>query len=337
MALTPAGSGNAYTAYNALGADYKATSKFIPDVWSGKLQVKYYAATCLAEITNNDYEGEIKDTGDTVIIRSVPNITVTAYTKGLSLSTQVPTSTPLTLAIDKGWYFQVAIDDVDKVQTDLQLMNSFTDDASEQIKQKVEVDVFTNAPALAVAANKGNTAGAISANVRLGVNGGTNGANNVFVAKAGAGAADGATLAAPKSVLDHIVDIGQVLDEQNVPETGRWIVIPAAMAARLKKSDLRDASITGDGTSPLRNGRVGNLDRFTVYTSNNVLKTVNGTANEHTVFAGTKDAITFASQISKVESLRSPSTFGDLVRGLNVYGYQAVKPEALVTSIVQLV
>src|SRR3954468_2270505 len=108
MALTPAGSGNAYAAYNSVGTDYKTGSKFIPDVWSGKLQVKYYNATCVSEITNNDYEGEIKDTGDTVIIRSTPTITISAYTKGLALTTQVPESTPISLTIDRGWYFQVA-------------------------------------------------------------------------------------------------------------------------------------------------------------------------------------------------------------------------------------
>lgn len=336
MALTPAGSGNAYTAYNSVGADYKSGSKFIPDVWSGKLQVKYYNATCVSEITNNDYEGEIKDTGDTVIIRSVPSITISAYTKGLALSTQVPTSTPISLTIDRGWYFQVAVDDVDKVQTDLHLMNSFTDDASEQIKQKVELDVFGSAPALAATANKGNTAGAISGNIRLGATGGTSGANNVFVSKAAAGAGDGILSTTPKSVLDHIVDMGQALDEQNVPETGRWLVMPAGMTARIKKSDLRQAYLTGDDVSPLRNGKIGMIDRFTCYTSNNLTKTP-ADGNTYTIFAGTRDAISFASQISKVESLRAQTTFGDLVRGLNVYGFQVTKPEAMVTSVVQLV
>lgn len=337
MALTPAGSGNAYSAYDALGTNYKATSKFIPDVWSGKLQVKYYVATCLSEITNNDWEGEIKDTGDTVIIRSIPNITISDYTKGLALSTQVPTSTPISLTIDKGKYFQVVVDDVDKVQSDVQLMNAFTDDAGEQMKIKVELDVFGAVPALAVAANKGNTAGAISGNIVLGAAGGTNGANNCFVSKAALTTGTGATAATAKSVIDHIVDMNLCLDEQNVPESGRFVVVPAAFAARVKKSDLKDASMTGDGTSPMRNGRIGMIDRSTVYVSNNTTRTTNGTATEHTIFAGTKDAISFASQITKMESLRAQTTFGDLVRGLNVYGYQVTKPEALVTSIVQLV
>ena len=305
-------SGNYYGA--GAGTDgYKANAKFIPDVWSGKLAVKFYLNTCLSEITNNDWEGEIKDQGDKVIIRSVPNITINDYQKGMSLSSQVPTSTPIELLIDKGKYFQVVIDDVDAVQTDIRLMSAFTDDASEQMKITIERDVFADVFAEAAAANKGATAGAISGNLNLGTTGAP-----VSISKT--------------NVIDHIVDMGLALDEQNVPESGRWIILPAAMVARLKKSDLKDASVTGDGTSPLRNGRVGNIDRFTVYSSNNL----NVSTGRFDIMAGTRDAISWAAQITKMETLRSQATFGDMVRGLNVYGYKVTKPEALVHSVVTM-
>lgn len=305
-------SGDRYGA--GAGVDgYKTASKFIPDVWSGKLGVKFYAATCLSEVTNNDWEGEIKDQGDKVIIRTTPNITINDYQKGMSLSSQVPSSTPIELNIDKGKYFQVVMDDVDAVQTDIRLMNAFTDDASEQMKIVVERDVFANAFADAATANKGATAGAISGNINLGIT-----ATPVSITKT--------------NVLDYIVDMGLVLDEQNVPESGRWVILPAAMIARLKKSDLKDASITGDGTSVLRNGRIGMLDRFTVYSSNN-LSVATGKFN---IMAGTKDAISFAAQITKMETLRAQTTFGDIVRGLNVYGYKVTKPEALVHGVVTM-
>lgn len=304
---------------------YKASAKFIPDVWSGKMQVKFYVATCLTEVTNNDWEGEIRDTGDAVIIRSIPTITIRTYQKGLNLTTEVPTSTPITLNIDKGKYFAVVLDDVDKVQADVKLMYAFSDDAGEQMKIQVESDVFANVGALAATANKGNTAGAISASVRLGVTGTT---NQVYLAKSAVGVGDGTSTAA-KSVVDHIADMGQVLDEQNVPETGRWILIPAIAANRLKKGDFKQVNLTGDDVSPLRNGKIGMIDRFTVYVSNNLPKS----GNEYTLLAGTRDAISFASQLTKVEKIRSTATFGDILRGLNVYGYQVTKPEALVTSI----
>jgi hypothetical protein len=308
---------------------YKTPAKFIPDVWSGKMQVKFYLATCLGEVTNNDWEGEIKDVGDAVIIRSIANITISNYTKGLVLTSQVPTSTPITLNIDKGKYFQVVLDDVDATQSDVKLMNSFTDDAGEQMKITIENDVFANVPAQAATANKGNTAGASSGNIRLGLTGATNPA---YISKAAVGAGDGTSTAA-KAVVDHIVDMGTVLDEQNVPEQGRWLVIPPMVANRIKKSDLKQVNFTGDDTSPIRNGKLGMIDRFTLYVSNNLPKS----GTELTIMAGTRDAISFASQLTKVETLRSTATFGDIVRGLNVYGYLVTKPEALVTSIVTIV
>lgn len=335
MTLAVAGSGNAYTAYNSIGADYKATSKFIPDVWSGKMQVKFYSATCLAEVTNNDWEGEIKDTGDAVIIRSIANVTISAYTKGLALASQIPTSTPITLNIDKGKYFQVVLDDVDRVQSDIQLMSSFTDDAGEQMKIGIEKDVFgsdgvsTGILGQAAAANRGNSAGVVSGNIRLGATGTT---NPCYVSKAAVGVGDGTSTAA-KNVVDHIADMGQVLDEQNVPETGRWMLVPPSIANRIKKSDLKQVNFTGDDVSPIRNGKLGMIDRFTLYVSNNLKKVT----TELTILAGTRDAISFASQLTKVETLRSTATFGDIVRGLNVYGYLVTKPEALVESIVTIV
>ena len=308
---------------------YKTPAKFIPDVWSGKMQVKFYLATCLSEVTNNDWEGEIKDTGDAVIIRSIANITISNYTKGLALVSQVPTSTPITLNIDQGKYFQVVLDDVDATQSDLKLMNSFTDDAGEQMKIVVEAAVFASVPAQAAAANKGNAAGASSGSIRLGATGTTNPA---YISKAAVGVGDGTSTAA-KLVVDHVVDMGTVLDEQNVPEAGRFLLIPPMVANRLKKSDLKQVNFTGDDTSPIRNGKLGMIDRFTVYVSNNLPKS----GAELTIMAGTRDAISFASQLTKVETLRSTATFGDIVRGLNVYGFLVTKPEALVTSIVVIV
>lgn len=305
---------------------YKTPAKFIPDVWSGKMQVKFYNATCLSEVTNNDWEGEIKDVGDAVIIRSIASVTISNYKKGMVLDSQVPTSTPITLNIDKGKYFQVVLDDVDKTQSDLKLMNSFTDDAGEQMKIVIETDVFAAVPSQAASANKGNSAGALSGSFRLGATGST---NPCYVAKEAQGSGDGTSTNA-KPVVDHIVDMGTVLDEQSVPEQGRFLIIPPVVANRIKKSDLKQVNFTGDSVSPIRNGKLGIIDRFTVYVSNNLPKS----GAELTIMAGTRDAISFASQLTKVETLRSTATFGDIVRGLNVFGYLVTKPEALVTSIV---
>ena len=89
---------------------------------------------------------------------------------------------------------------------------------------------------------------------------------------------------------------------------------------------LKDASMTGEGSAVIRNGRLGILDRFTLYQSNNLY--TNATHNYFCLF-GTNSAITFAAQMTKMETLRAESTFGDLVRGLNVYGFKVTLPVAL--------
>lgn len=329
MSLGVAGSGSAALIAGAYPQYSTAsTTKFIPEVWSGKLQAKFYKNTVLGEITNNDWEGEIKGQGDKVYIRSIPTITIRDYTKGMNLTNEVPESTPLELNIDKGKYFSVVLDDVDAVQADVKLMDMFTNDASEQMKITIDYDVLNGVKTGAATANKGATAGAISGNINLG--------------------ATYATRAISKSnVLDLILDMGQVLDEQDVPETGRWLVVPAWMAAIIKNSDLKQAYLTGDSQSPLRNGKLGMIDRFTLYTSNNLPYSTDlgsdsatggtGTAADvraWSVLAGTRDAISFASQMTNVETIRAQSTFGNIVRGLNVYGYKVTKPEALVNALV---
>jgi hypothetical protein len=318
-------SGNYYGAGN--GTDAYA-GKFIPEIWSGKLQVKFYQTTVLSEITNNDWEGEIKDQGDKVEIRTVPSITINNYSKGQTLTSQVPTNDLVELLIDKGKYFQVVVDDVDDIQSDLKLMDIFTNDASQQMKIAVDTDVLSALVNASAAGNKGTAAGAISGDINLGSS----------VDPDGAGAATKtARKITSSNVIDYVISMGQCLDEQNAPEDGRWLLIPAWMAAKIKTSDLKDASITGDSMTPLRNGRLGMIDRFTLYVSN-LLPSQTSIVGEgadtsvkaFSTFAGTRDAITFASQITKMETLRSTSTFGNIVRGLNVYGYKVIKPEALV-------
>ena len=271
----------------------------------------------LSAISNTDYEGEIKKFGDVVNIRTTPSITLRDYKKGDTLTIENPDSAKIQLLIDKGEYFAAIEDDVDKVQADLNLMNMWTKDASERMKVKIDSRVLTDVLGDVHASNKGITAGAISGNINLGITG----ASKAIALTTG-------------NVIDHIIAMGQVLDEANAPESDRFLVIPAFMAALLKRSDLKDASITGDSQSPMRNGRLGMIDRFTLYTSHNLKKDAADDKGTH-LLAGNKMGLTFASQMTNMETLRSTTTFGDIIRGLQVYGYKVTKGEALVTSVVK--
>lgn len=300
MAVYPVASG--YSDYGAAG--------FIPEIWSGKLLTKFYDTCIVPAITNTDYEGEIKKHGDTVIIRTTPDTTIRDYKKGQALELERPEGTHVDLLIDKGKYFSFIVDDIDAHQSDIKMMDAWSNDASEQMKIAIDTDFLSDVYTDVSDENMGATAGRKS------------------------GAFDLGTTGAPESItkaniLDYIVDLGTVLDEQNVPETGRWIVMPAWMCGLLKKSDLKDASLTGDSKSPIRNGLLGTIDRFEVYKSNLVHSVADGDDTAYYVLAGHNAAMTFASQMTNMETLRAESTFGNIVRGLNVYGYKVIKPEAL--------
>jgi len=286
------------------------SGNFIPELWSAKLIQNFYDASVLTAISNTDYEGEIKRYGDTVNIRTTPDITIHPYTKGMTLTVERPDKPKLQLLIDKGIYFNCIEDDVDKVQSDIDLLGTWSRDASEKMKLAVDADVLTGMLPDVSALNRGSTAGRISGNIDLGVTG-----TPRIIAKT--------------DVLDAIVDVGTVLDEANCPDTDRFMVVPAWMAGMIKKSDLKDASIAGDGMSILRNGRLGMIDRFTLYVSHNLNNVLDGGNHCFSVIAGTKMGLTFAAQMVETKSLEAESTFGTIIRGLQVYGYKVVKPEAL--------
>jgi hypothetical protein len=204
------------------------------------------------------------------------------------------------------------MDDVVDAQALIDMTSKWSENASEQLKITVDSDVLTFLIGKADATNRGATAGRISGDINLG------------------------TIAAPRSitkadVIDLIVDLGTVLDEQNVPETGRKLVIPAWMAGMIKKSDLKDASLAGDGTSIVRNGRLGTIDRFELYVSN--LLPIDAGGGTY-IYALHPKALTFASQLVKTEKLRAQSTFGDLMRGLMVYGRKVIHPNLLAQAVV---
>lgn len=303
---------------------------FIPAVWSAKLNAKFYAASVYGEIANTDWQGEVSSMGDKVYINTAPSITIANYAAGTNLNYQVPTPDMQELLIDKGKYFAFQINDVLEYQAKPNLMDMFAGDAAEQMRIAIDSNVVYNTFSQAAAANKGATAGAKSSSYNLGTD------------------AAPVTLSAT-NVVQKVLELASVLDEQNVPETDRYLVIDPATRALLFQSDLAKAYATGDATSPVRNGKIGTIDRFTVYVSNQLPKGAAGTATpwlsgdgtensvtttgtvakRRAIIAGHKSAITFASQITKMETVRNPNDFGDFIRSLNVYGFKVVKPESL--------
>ena len=258
MAFPVAASNTTPALYPSGGtANTLASTGFIPEIWSGKLVEKFYASTVLAAISNTDYEGEIKNQGDKVKIRTKPTITISDYRADGSLSLQRPSGNVVELLVDQGKYFNTILDDVMDVQSDLNLLSMWSDDAAEQMKITIDTAVLAGLLNGATATyNRGATAGKISASINLGVT------------SSGPLAVTAAPATNKVDILSVLLRLGQTLDEQNIPETGRWVVLPTWTATLIKQSELRQAYLSGDGVSMLRNGRLGMVDRFTIYSSN---------------------------------------------------------------------
>lgn len=316
------------------GVNHSGT--FIPTLWSSKLAQKFYTATVFSEIANTDWAGEIKNLGDKVVINKIPTLAINAYQVGTSLTYQVPTPNTVELAIDKGYYFAFQVNDVIKYQSEPAIMDMFANDASMQLKIKIDSTALFNLAlnstyGTPAAGNSGTTAGVKSGAYNLGTN-------------------TSPVALTASNVLSLLTSLASVLDEQNIPETDRWLIIDPVTRNLLMQSNLAQAQFMGDDKSIVRNGKIGMIDRFTVYVSNNLprgaasaamasgdgTETIGAThtAARRLLMAGHKAAFTFASQITKVETVRNPSDFGDYVRGLQVCGFKATNPEAFAIAYV---
>jgi len=283
--------------------------RYTPQIYAQKTLIKFYLTTVFGEIANTDYEGEITKMGDSVIIRTVPDVVIRDYVRGQDLNYDTPDGAAIELDINKAKYFALKIDSIDKLQNDINMMDKWSEDGGKQMAIVIDRDLLSNVYLDADPLNQGATAGAVSNSFNLGT----------------AGAPLTLTSA---TVLDILMDAEAVLSEQNVPEDEeRWAVLPTWMCNLLQKSELRRADGAGAATNQdtLRNGKIGKIGQFTIYRSNNVY--VSG-GNSYIPF-GHKTAVTFASQIVDTETLPHPTAFGTIMRSLNVYGYKTVKKPAL--------
>lgn len=281
----------------------------IPQIWSKQIAAKFYNKTVLSSISTTKWEGEIRKEGDNVAIRIRPTMQVRRLVKNQPLKYDNPQATVVTLPVNKGLYWATQLDDVDKQQFDIDWQPLWHEDAAQALKESIDTEVLAFLP---------SNVGAHCA----GANAGTSGTVNL------------GTLVAPVKITkttacDIVVDCGQVCDEMNIPEEGRYIILPPPFMTRLKTGELKAVSTTGDAKSPLRNGLVGNLDKFSVFASNLLHHQVQGANDVYQVVFGWSGALAFASTINNTESLRATEFFGDLIRGKQIYGYEVVNEDAV--------
>ena len=296
-----------------------AISNFNALLWSKGFLYNLNKKHVHADVMNRDYEGEIKQAGDTVKISSIGRITVKAYTRnaGLGGTAATPTITAierpeilvgssLFLTISEADYFNFAIDDVDAYQQTPKLMDKAMKEAAYAMAN--DVDLFCNTT------------------LQTGVSGTADGNGNRLTARAlGTGAGD-------DDAYEMLVDLGVKLREADV--TGDlWAIVPPWLYGLLQK----DVRFTNYGTSEnrktLENGNIGRAAGFEIKESNNLSGATSGTlavaGGVYTVLAGVKDAATFAEQLNSIEAFKPQDGFNDAVKGLHLYGAKVTRPYAL--------
>jgi N4-gp56 family major capsid protein len=274
-----------------------AVINFIPDLWSAKLLVSLRKATVAGALVNRDYEGEIKRQGDSVKITSINDVTVGTYTAHTNITVEDIDDATRSLIIDQAKYFAVELDDIEaaqQVKGGTSALTQAVDNAAYQLASTADawlLDLMNDA-----AEATGNDLGTVAVHTTT------------------------------RNLYDAFVDLSVKLDEANVPDVGRFVVVSPSVHGRLLK--LTEFISAGDaaGAETRANGRVGEVAGLQVYKSNNLPAVTDAAATGGLAVAGYRGATTFAEQIVSVEAARMELRFADMVKGLHVYGGKVVRP-----------
>lgn len=275
-----------------------SVANFIPQIWSARLLANLDKKLVFGNFFNRDYEGEISQFGDSVVINQMGDITIKDYT-GADIDTpEDVTSETQTLQIDKAKYFNFRVKDVDQAQANVELVDRAMARASYAIADAIDVDL-----AGVLVTQKGSNLGTIASPITITVS----------------------------NAYDKLVDLGVKLDEENVERVGRRIALPAWYLGLLSKDPRFTTSF-----NILENGLVegASVAGFEIYMSNNVVKdTVDPTIFR--ISACTTRGGSYAGQVTETEAYRPEKNFADAVKGLYVYGRKVVEPKAVVEFVVK--
>ena len=306
---------------SASGHNNLPSGNFTPEIFSQKVLKFFRRASVAEDITNTDYAGEIENFGDTVRIIKEPTITVSSYARGAVVNPQDLADDQITMVVDQANAFAFKIDDIEERQSHVNFEALATSSGAYSLKRKYDANILQN-----MADNAGNTGTSV-------------GTASAPIDITGSGNEDAA--------VNLLMTMARILDDQTVPEENRWFVAPPIFYENAFKAGAKfaEVQVTGDGTTPLRNGLVmaGNIAGFNCYKStalNNSgtdVVTINSqdTTNDFVVLAGHMSSTATASHIAKTEVVRSTETFSDIVRGLHVFGRKVIRPEAIVQGVIK--
>lgn len=273
---------------------------FIPEVWAAAIMEPFEKNLVYAQptIVNDRYSGEINRVGDTVHFGTISAPTVRDYNVLEPLVYEQVNVEDNTLKIDQGKYFAFYVNDTDESMS----AGPFRDPAVRQAAMQLRSGVDTYVGDKMVK----------NAGTKLG---------NVDVERG-----------SENDLWDVILDMRAALNKNGVPTEGRFLVLgPDSEAAALRTPGFVKANESGSDET-LRQGIIGKLAGFDVLVSSDAPTN----AGREGIVAGTRDAVWYAQAITKVETNRSEVQFADYVRGLNVWGADVIRPEALASAWVKV-
>jgi hypothetical protein len=294
----------------------QTNSFFLPKVYSKQVLNFFRKASVVEAITNTDYAGEIAAFGDSVRIIKEPTISVYQYERGADVTKTALTDQEVTLIVDIANAFKFIVDDIETNMSHVNFRDVATSSAAYALRDAFDAGVLATMFAGVSASGPDHIIGADAAVGTAGVNETTASIDLIDVA----------------DPLDVMARMARLLDDQNIPEEGRWFVASPAFYEALSQSSSKLLSVDYNaGQGSIRNGLVssGKLRGFNMYKSNNIAATATATGK---CLAGHMSSTATAQTITSTEVIRDPSSFGDIVRGLHVYGAKVLRPEALVSA-----
>ena len=298
----------------------QTNSFFLPSIYSKKVLNFFRKASVVEAITNTDYAGEISAYGDSVKIIKEPVISVYDYTRGSDTTQTKLTDQELTLVVDSAKAFKFIVDDIETNMSHVNFKEVASSSAAYALRDSYDA---------AVIATMFSGVSSSSPDHVLGADNATDLAAGTFD---GTGNLDIGFGSSEHDPIDVMARMARLLDEQNVPEEGRWFVASPDFYEQLGQASSKLLSVDFNaGQGSIRNGLVssGKLRGFDMYKSNNIASTSNAAGK---CLAGHISSTATAQTIISTEVLRDPSSFGDIVRGLHVYGAKVLRGEALVSA-----
>ena len=301
----------------------QTNSFFLPKIYSKKVLNFFRKASVVEAITNTDYAGEISAFGDSVRIIKEPVISVSDYTRGSDTTATKLTDQELTLVVDSAKAFKFIVDDIETNMSHVNFKEVATSSAAYALRDSYDAAVIAAMFSGVSTSSPDHSLGADASAATQTMGQHQGGSNSIDLTGSDGTGTD---------PLDVMAFMAKLLDEQSVPEEGRWFVAPPSFYNELSQSGSKLLSVDFNaGQGSIRNGLVssGKLRGFDMYKSNNVAAASTASGK---ILAGHISSTATAQTIISTEVLRDPSSFGDIVRGLHVYGAKVLRPEALVSA-----